>query len=99
MYQNVYPNLKKTNNYLKICVLYSCSCVGPIEVKGMDKTPLHNKLGERSYSSRNQRFWVPWITNLVPLGAMTSCSGYHDITLGEPSEGTLLNVHKIKDKS
>ena len=59
MYQNVYPNLKKTNNYLKICVLYSCSCAGPIEVKGKDKTPLHNKLGERSYSLRNQRFWVP----------------------------------------
>ena len=29
---------------------------------------------------------------------MTSRSGYHNITLGEPSEGTLLNVHTIKYK-
>ena len=29
---------------------------------------------------------------------MTSHLGYHDITLGEPSEGTLLNVHTLKDR-
>ena len=39
---------------------------GPIEVKGKDKTILHNKYGERSYSSENQRFWV--LTGLVRLG-------------------------------
>ena len=61
-----------------------CSCVGPIEVKGKDETLLHNKHGERSYSSRNQRLWVPWITDLVHLGATTSRSGYHDITSGIP---------------
>ena len=75
-----------------------CSYAGPIEVKGKGKTSLHNKHGERFYNSRNQRFWVPWITNLVPLGATTSHSRYHDITLGEPSERSLLNVHTIKDK-
>ena len=31
-----------------------CSYVGPTEVKGNDKTLLHNKHGERSYSSENQ---------------------------------------------
>ena len=31
-----------------------CSYVGPIEVKGKDKTSLHNKHRERSYSSENQ---------------------------------------------
>ena len=34
------------------CIM--CYYAGPIEVKGKDKTPLHNKHGERSYSSRNQ---------------------------------------------
>ena len=43
-----------------------CSYVGPIEVKGNDKAPLHNKHGERSYSSENQYFGI---TGLV-------CSGY-----------------------
>ena len=57
-----------SNNYLKICVLYSYSCAGPIEVKGKDKTPLHNKHGERLYSSENQH---SGITNLVR-------SRYHD---------------------
>ena len=32
------------------------------------------------------------------LGTTTLCSGYHDIMLVEPSEGTLLNVHIMKDK-
>ena len=31
-----------------------CSYVGPIEVKGNDKTLLHNKHGERLYNSENQ---------------------------------------------
>ena len=31
-----------------------CSYARPIEVKGNDKTPLRNKRGERSYSSKNQ---------------------------------------------
>ena len=31
-----------------------CYYAGPIKVKGKGKTPLHNKHGERSYSSRNQ---------------------------------------------
>ena len=61
-----------------------CSCAGPREIKGKDETPLHNKHGERSYSTRNQRFWVPWIIDLVHLGATTSCSGYHDITFRVP---------------
>ena len=39
---------------MKIYVLYSCSSVGPIELKGKEKTPLHNKYGERLYSSENQ---------------------------------------------
>ena len=29
----------------------------------------------------------------------TSCLGYHGVMLGVPSEGILLNVHTIKDKS
>ena len=32
-------------------------------------------------------------------GTTTSRLGYHDVTLGVPSEWTLLNVHIIKDKS
>ena len=43
-----------SNNYLKICVLYSVFYVAAIEVKGKDKTLLHNKHGKRSYSSENQ---------------------------------------------
>ena len=31
-----------------------CSYAEPIEVKGKSKTSLHNKRGERSYSSKNQ---------------------------------------------
>ena len=65
-----------------------CSYAGPIEVKGNDKTPLHNKHGERSYSSENQH---SGITGLVR-------PGYHDSTSRVPSEGTLLNVYTIKDK-
>ena len=65
-----------------------CSYAGPIEVKGNDKTPLHNKHGERSYSSENQYFEI---TGLVHLG-------YHDSTFGVPSEGTLLNVYTKKKK-
>ena len=82
-----------------------CSCVGPIEVKGKDESLLHIKHGERSYSSRNQRLWVPLITDLVHLGATTSRSEYHfitsrvhDITLRVPNEVTLLNVHTTKDE-
>ena len=41
------------------------SCAGPIEVKGKDKTPLHNKHGERSYSSENQH---SGITGLIRSG-------------------------------
>ena len=65
-----------------------CSYAGPIEVKGKDKTPLHNKHRERSYSSENQH---SGITSLVR-------PGYHNSTSGVPSEGTLLNVYTIKDK-
>ena len=65
-----------------------CSYAGPIKVKGKDKTPLHNKHGERSYSSENQH---SRITGLVR-------PGYHDSTSEVPSEGTLLNVYTIKDK-
>ena len=65
-----------------------CSYAGPIEVKGKDKTPLHNKHGERSYSLENQH---SWITGLVS-------PGYHDSTSRVQSEGTLLNVYTIKDK-
>ena len=65
-----------------------CSCAGPIEVKGKDKTPLHSKHGERSYSSENQH---SGITGLI-------CPGYHNSTSGVPSEGTLLNVYTVKDK-
>ena len=65
-----------------------CSYVGPIEVKGNDKTPLHYKHGERSYSSENQH---SGITGLVRLG-------YHDSTPKVLSEGTLLNIYTIKDK-
>ena len=42
------------------------------------------------------KLWV--LIGLVPLGTTTSRSGYHDITLGVPSERILLNVHTIKDK-
>ena len=66
-----------------------CSCAGPRGVKGKDKTPLHNKHGERSYNSENQH---SGITGLVR-------PGYHDSTPGVPSERTLLNVYIIKDKS
>ena len=51
-----------------------CCYVGPIEVKGNDKTPLHNKHGERSYSSENQH---SGITGLVRLG-------YHNNMFGIP---------------
>ena len=40
------------------------------------KTPLHNKHGERSYSSENQH---SGITGLV-------CSGYHDSTSEVPQQ-------------
>ena len=62
-----------------------CSYAGPIEVKGKDKTPLHNKHGERSYSSENQHFGI-------------TGPGYHDSTSRVPSEGTLLNVYTINDR-
>ena len=65
-----------------------CSCAGPIEVKGKDKTPLHSKHGEKSYSSENQH---SGITGLI-------CPGYHNSTSGVPSEGTLLNVYTINDR-
>ena len=65
-----------------------CFYVGSIEVKGKDKTPLHKKHGERSYSSENQH---SRITGLVR-------PGYHDSTSEVPSEGTLLNVYTIKDR-
>ena len=65
-----------------------CSYVVPIERKGKDKPPLHNKHGERLYISENQH---SGITSLVRLG-------YHDSTPGVSSEGTLLNVYTIKDK-
>ena len=55
---------------------------------GKDKTSLHNKYGERSYSSKNQYFEI---TGLVR-------PGYHDNIFGVPSEGTLLNVYTRKDK-
>ena len=42
------------------------------------------------------KLWV--LIGLVPLGTTTSRPGYHDIMLGVPSEGILLNVHTIKDK-
>ena len=63
-----------------------CSYAGTIEVKGNDKILLHNKHGERSYSSKNQ---YSGIIGLVRLE-------YHDSTSGVPSEGTLLNVYTIK---
>ena len=66
-----------------------CSYAGPIEVKGNDKTPLHNKHEKRSYSSENQQ---PEIIGLVR-------SGYNDSMSKVPREGTLLNVYTIKDKS
>ena len=50
------------------------SYAGPMEVKGNDKTPLHNKHGERLYSSENQH---SRITGLVR-------SGYHDSTFDVP---------------
>ena len=65
-----------------------CSYVGTIEVKGKDKTPLHNKHGERSYSSKNQHSGI--------IGLVRS--GYHGNTSGVPSEETLLNVYNIKGK-
>ena len=65
-----------------------CSYAGTIEVKGNDKILLHNKHGERSYSSKNQ---YSGIIGLVR-------SEYHDSTSGVPSEGTLLNVYTIKNK-
>ena len=65
-----------------------CSYAGPIEVKKNDKTLLHNKHEERSYSSKNQH---SEITGLVRLG-------YHDNTPRIPSEENLLNVYTIKDK-
>ena len=43
-----------------------CSYARSIEVKEKNKTPLHNKHGERSYSSENQHFGI---TGLV-------CPGY-----------------------
>ena len=65
-----------------------CSYAGSIEVKGKEKTSLHNNHGERLYSSENQH---SRITGLIR-------SGYHDSMSGVPSEGTLLNVYTIKDK-
>ena len=49
-----------------------CSYAGPIEVMGKDKTSLHNKYGERSYSSENQHYGI---TGLVRLGYHVSTSG------------------------
>ena len=34
----------------------------------------------------------------TPQDSTTVCPGFHDSTLGVPSEGTLLNVYTIKDK-
>ena len=48
-----------------------CSYAGPTEVKGKDKTPMHNKHGERSYNSENQH---SGITGLVRLGYRNSTS-------------------------
>ena len=65
-----------------------CSYAGPTEVKEKDKTPMHNKHGERLYSLENQH---SGITGLVS-------PGYHDSTPEVLSEGTLLNIYTIKDK-
>ena len=65
-----------------------CSYAGPIEVKGKDKTLLHNKHRERSYSSENQPSGIIGLVH----------PRYHNNTPGISSEGTLLNVYTIKDK-
>ena len=65
-----------------------CYYAGPIEEKGKDKTPFHNKHEERLYSSENQH---SGITGLVR-------QRYHDSTSRVPSKGILLNVYRIKDK-
>ena len=52
----MYILIYETNNYLKICVLYSVFLCRTYRGKGKDKTPLHNKHGERLYSLENQHF-------------------------------------------
>ena len=69
--------------------MYSVFLCRTYRGKGKDKTPLHNKHGERSYSSENQHSW--FIGLVRPR--------YHDSTSGVPSEGTLLNVYTIKNKT
>ena len=64
--------------------------------KGKDKTPLHNKHGERSYGSENQHF--RFLQAQYVQGTTTVRLRYHDSTSGVPSERTLLNVYTIKDK-
>ena len=50
----MYILILKINNYLKICILYNVFLCKTYRGKGKDKTPLHNKHGERLYSSENQ---------------------------------------------
>ena len=66
-----------------------CTYARPIELKGKNKTPLHNKCGERSYSSENQHSRIIGLVN----------PGYHDSISRVLSKGTLLNVYTIKNKS
>ena len=92
----MYILIYETNNYLKICVLYSVFLCRTYRGKGKDKTPLHNEHWERSYNSENQH--SGFLQAQYVQGTKIVRPGYHDSTLGVPSEGTLLNVYTIKDK-
>ena len=50
----MYILIYETNNYLKICVLYNVFLCRTYRGKRNNKTPLHNKHGERLCSSENQ---------------------------------------------
>ena len=52
----MYILIYETNNYLKICVLYNVFLCRTYRGKRNNKTPLHNKHGERLCSSENQYY-------------------------------------------
>ena len=67
-----------------------CSYAGPIEIREMTK--LHCII------SMEKDLIVQGISILGSMDYRPSTPRNHDIPFGEPSEGTLLNVHTIKDK-
>ena len=71
----MYILIYETNNYLKICVLYSVFLCRTYRGKGKDKTPLHNKRKDLS---------IQRISILGSMDYKPNTPGNHDIPFGVP---------------